>query len=316
VRPSADDRLRRILAVVPWVAAQDGPTVDEVCARFGCTERELLADLDLLFLCGVHPFSPDQMIEVDVTEGRVWIRFADWFNRPLRLTPAEGLALVAAGTALLREPGTDPEGPLARGLAKLAAVLGVDPDEAVEVELGDAPADVLATVREAAAERRQVELDYYSYGRDAWARRTVDPYRVFSAAGQWYVRAWCHRVQGERLFRVDRMRDPTVLDTHFDARAAADAGSDAVYHPRPDDPLVVIELPADARWVVEQYPVEAVEERPDGRSVVRLRVSERAWLERLLLRIGPAARVVEGAEDAAREAAERVLARYSGSVTA
>lgn len=315
-RPSADERLRRILALVPWVAAQDGPSIDEVCARFGCTERELLADLDLLFMCGVHPFSPDEMIEVDVTDGRVWIRFADWFSRPLRLTPGEGLALVTAGAALLNEPGTDPDGPLARGLAKLATVLGVDPDEAVEVELGDAPADVLATVRRAAADRRQVDIEYYSYGRDAWARRTVDPYRVFSAAGQWYVRAWCHRVQAERLFRVDRMRDPVVLDTSFDPPAEpVGAAEEAVYHPRPDDPLVVLELPAEARWVTEQYPVESIAEKDDGRLVVSLRVSERAWLERLLLRLGPAARVVEGAEGVAKAAAERVLGRYSGSVT-
>ena len=314
-RPNADDRLRRILALVPWVAAHDGPSIDEVCARFGCTEPELLADLDLLFMCGVHPFSPDTLIEVDVTDRRVWIKYADWFARPLRLTPAEGLALVAAGTALVNQPGADPDGPLARGLAKLAAVLGVDPDEAVEVELGDAPADVLATVRQAAAEQRQLDIEYYSYGRDAWARRTVDPYRLFSAAGQWYVRAWCHRVDGERLFRVDRMRDPVVLDTTFDPPADNDAGSavDAVYHPRPDDPRVVLDLPDDARWVVEQYPVEWVKERRGGVRVA-LRVSERAWLERLLLRLGGRARVVEGDEGVARAAAERVLARYSGSV--
>ena len=45
------------------------------------------------------------------------------------------------------------------------------------------------------------------------------------------------------------------------------------------------------------------------------RLSERAWLERLLLRLGSAAGVVEGAEGVAQAAAERVLARYSGSVT-
>lgn len=49
---SADDRLRRMLALVPWVAAHDGPAVEEVCMRFGCTERELVEDLGLLFLCG------------------------------------------------------------------------------------------------------------------------------------------------------------------------------------------------------------------------------------------------------------------------
>jgi hypothetical protein len=43
---------------------------------------------------------------------------------------------------------------------------------------------------------------------------------------------------------------------------------------------------------------------------VRLAVSERAWLERLLLRLGSAARVVEGDPSVGRDAACRLLRRY------
>lgn len=306
---AADARLRRLLAVVPWVASRDGPTIVEVCSRFSCTEEELVEDLELLFLCGVHPFTPDTLIDVVVDEGRVWIRFAEYFSRPLRLTPAEGLALVAAGRALLSLPGADPDGPLARGLAKLAAVLGVDPDEAVGVELGTAPAEVLAALQQASAARRRVEIEYYSYGRDAWARRVVDPHRVFAAAGQWYVAGWCHRAGGGRIFRVDRVRSATVLDAPFDP--PAEPPQPPLYQPRPGDPAVVLELEPAAAWVAEHYPTEGVERVGDGRLRVRLRVSERAWLERLLLRLGTQARVVEG-DDVAATAAVRVLARYGG----
>ena len=124
-KPSAEDRLGRLLAIVPWVAAHDGPEVSEVCRRFEVGEKELLDDLGLLFLCGVHPFTPDVLIDVDVADGRVWIRMADYFRRPLRLSPQEGLALVSAGSALLSVPGADPDGALATGLAKLEDVLGV-----------------------------------------------------------------------------------------------------------------------------------------------------------------------------------------------
>ena len=148
-RPSADDRLRRLLALVPWVVAAEGPTVAEVCTRFGMTEAELLADLDLVFLCGVHPFTPDTLMDFELQDGRVWIRYADWFRRPLRLTPEEGLALVAAGATLLAVPGSDPAGPLARALGKIAGVLGVDASTSLEVDLGAAPSGVLDTLRAA-----------------------------------------------------------------------------------------------------------------------------------------------------------------------
>ena len=309
----ADQRLRRLLAVVPWVAAHDGPRIEDVCARFGMTEAELAEDLGLLFVCGVHPFTPDTLIDVTMDEGRVWIRFADYLSRPLRLTPPEALSLVAAGSALLSAPGSDPDGPLARGLAKLAAVLGVDPDEAVGVELGRAPAEVLSVLQRAAADRRQVRVEYYSYGRDTWTERVIDPHQVYNAAGQWYAAAFCHLVSGDRIFRVDRMRAADALDTTFEAR---ETSSPPPYAPRADDPVVVLELDADAGWVAEQYPNEGVETAAGGRTRVRLRVSARAWLERLLLRLGPHARVVEGDPAVASQAAARVLARYRTRVGA
>jgi len=304
----ADQRLRRLLALVPWVASQDGPRIEDVCSRFGCSEPEVVADLGLLFLCGVHPFTPDTLIDATVEDGRVWIRFADWFARPLRLTPAEGLALVAAGNALLAVPGTDPEGPLARGLAKVAAVLGVDPDEAVGVELGAAPPEVLAALQRASGEHRRVDIEYYSFGRDAWTRRVIDPHQVFNAAGQWYVAAWCHLATADRVFRVDRTRSATVLDSAFEPRPPT--AQPAVFTARADDPVVVLEVANEARWVAEEYPVEGVDELPGGRRRVRLRISERAWLERLLLRLGPAARVLEGDPAVAAVAAARVAGRY------
>lgn len=304
----ADQRLRRLLALVPWVAGQDGPRIEDVCVRFGCSEDEVVADLGLLFLCGVHPFTPDTLIDATVEDGRVWVRFADWFARPLRLTPAEGLALVAAGNALLAVPGTDPEGPLARGLAKLAAVLGVDPDEAVGVELGAAPPEVLAALQRASADHRQVEIEYYSFGRDAWARRVIDPHQVFNAAGQWYVAGWCHLAVADRVFRVDRTRSATVLQSAFEPRPPAP--QPPVFTARPDDPVVVLEVAPEASWVAEEYPVEGVEEMAGGRRRVRFRISERAWLERLLLRLGPEARVVEGDPSVAAVAAARVAGRY------
>jgi proteasome accessory factor C len=311
-RPGADRRLQRLLAIVPWVAAHDGPLLSDVCARFGCNEDDLVQDLEMLFLCGLHPYTPDMLIDVDIADGRVWIRYADFFSRPLRLTAAEGLALLAAGKALLSTPGTEAEGPLARGLAKLAATLGVDADEAVDVSLGPVPQQALQVLSDAVTERRQVEIEYYAFGRDEWSWRVIDPYAVFSAGGQWYVSAYCHKVDDERLFRVDRVREARRLDSFFDAPKTQPELS--LFRPRREDPRVTLELDSSARWVMEQYPVEKVEEIGDGRIRVTLAVSERAWLERLLLRLGPASRVVEGDQAVAQQAARRLLKRYSPTI--
>jgi proteasome accessory factor C len=83
-----------------------------------------------------------------------------------------------------------------------------------------------------------------------------------------------------------------------------------LYTGRPDDPVVVLDLAPAARWVAERYPNEGIEARPDGFLRVTLRISEQAWLERLLLRAGPDAALVEGDGAAGPSAAGRVLARY------
>jgi len=311
-RKGADEKLQRILALVPWVAARDGPTLAEVCERFGCTEAELVSDLDRLFMCGLYPYTPDVLIEVDVADGRVWIKYADYFSRPLRLTPAEGLALIAAGKTVQSFPGVDQSGPLARGLAKLARTLGVAGDDALDVALATVSEDVMTSIRTAVDQQLQLELDYYSFGRDEVSSRVVDPYSVFSAGGQWYLSAYCHAVNDDRLFRIDRVRGATVLDTPVQHTAGSVAG--AVYSARDEDARVTIELAPAARWVAEQYPVEDTKELRGGRLRVTLAVSERAWLERLLLRLGDDGRVTKATNpalvDAGSQAACRLLQRY------
>jgi proteasome accessory factor C len=314
-RPSAAERLERLLAIVPWVVAQDGPTVKETCERFGISERDLIADLNLLFMCGVYPYTPDALIEVDIDGGRVWVRFADWFRRPLRLTPPEGLALVAAARALLGVPrpeAPDEPGALASAVSKLEMVLGAGGEEALDVELGAASAEVLRTLQCAGSEHRKVLVDYYSFGRDEVGERVVRPWRLFSSGGHWYLLAWCEKVADRRLFRVDRVRAAALLDEHFDP--PDDMGPVLVYEGRPEDPLVVLDLAPGAHWVAERYPNEGTVDIGDGIIRARLRVSSKAWLERLLLRAGPDATVISGAEGVLPAAARRLLGVY-GHVT-
>jgi proteasome accessory factor C len=311
-RTGAPERVARMLSLVPWVAARGGAPIDEVCRRFEIDRAELLRDLDTVSMVGLYPYTPDVLIELYVDEDRVEVMLPQAFDRPLQLTPEQALALVAAGSTLLNVPGADPAGPLARALEKLSAALGHDADRGVEVHLAAVRGDVLEQLRVAAADHRQVRIGYYAYGRDEHTDRVIDPYRVRSDDGQWYVSAFCHLAGDERLFRVDRVTDLEVLDTSFTPQP--DPPSDARFTPGTDDPRVVIDLAADARWVVEQYPVEQVDDRGD-RIRVTLAVSAGPWFERLMLRLGPDAVVVEG-DDALRAAAAtaagRILRRYGG----
>lgn len=331
----ASERVVRMLNIVPWIAAHDGPLIDDVCARFGVTRRRLIDDLNVLQLVGLPPYTPDMLTEVTISGDRVWVRLADVFSRPLRLTPDQALGLIAAGKALAdapasppaapapalagrdgeAEPGDGIEGPLSTGLAKLAALLGIDAADAVSIRLGPSDPDVLQALSRAVQDGRRVRLDYFSYGRDERTTREVDPYRVFSEAGAWYLHGHCHLAGEPRLFRVDRIFAVDDLATGFERPASADE-MPPVFHADPDAPRVTLQLAPAARWVAGHYPVEEALDLPDGGARVRLAVSSRGWLEKLLLRLGPDAQVLEATDPGllgtGPAAARRVLARYTG----
>lgn len=309
---TASERVERILSVLPWIVEEPGTTVQQVCDRFGMTERDLRADLDLLmYEVGIHPFTPDVRVDAYVEDdGRIQIHLGDYFRRPLRLTPDEALVLYAAGQALLDRPDPDPV--LARAVAKLATVLGDGADDSVDVRLGDADPDVLDAVRRATDAGRRLRIDYYSFGRDERTEREVDPLRLSARDGHWYLRAWCHRAGGVREFRVDRIGTavPTgdAVDDHPNVEQADVLDLS-------DGRPVVLVVGAEDEWIVDAVPTESVTTDADGRIRVVLRVTAEPWLQRLLLRLGPTveARDVDTGEDLrplGAHAARRVLQRY------
>lgn len=301
-------RLNRILSMLPWVIANPGATVDEVCERFGYSQKDLIADLDLVFVCGLPGYGPGDLMVAYVEDDEVVVDMADYFARPLRLTPAEGLGLLAAGMALISS-GQAPAS-LERAVEKLGEALSPDGGELLAVDLSGEP-DLVAKLRTAAAEGRVVDLVYVSLGKGETKRRSVEPWSVASTLGNWYLSAFCRLAGGERIFRVDRIRDAQVTEETFTPPANLPL-VEVRYLPGEDDVRATIRLTNRARWVAEYYPIEVVQDDADG-LVIRFSAGDVAVIARLLLRLGGEAELVEGAgvAEALDDLRRRILGRYS-----
>jgi proteasome accessory factor BC len=305
-------RLRRLLAVVGWLAQVGEAPIAEVARRFAMAEDELIRELELAACCGVPPYTPDTLMEIEVTEDSVRAFLPPEFARPRRLTPAEGFAVAASARLIMAVPGPE-DGALRRALSKLDAALGSR--EAIGVDV-DTPYS-LDAVRQACADDQPVEIEYHSASRDESTTRIVEPVGVITMDGHWYLDAFCRRAGDMRRFRIDRIGavrphgDVGVPRSYF-RRAAEDA-----FVPGPGAVEVQIHLGKGAQWVPESVPVRAVTHSDDGMVTdVVLDVAGMAWFERLLLQLGPDAYVVRPPEltDLAARAARRVLAVYEGSV--
>jgi predicted DNA-binding transcriptional regulator YafY len=281
-------RLRRLLAVVGWLAQVGEAPISEISQRFAMSDQELVAELELAACCGVPPYTPDTLMEIEVSDTSVRAFLPAEYARPRRLTAAEGFAVAASARLILAVPGSD-DAALRRALSKLDAALGSR--AAVEVEV-DAPQHLDAVLR-AAESGQQLEIDYLSGSRDELTTRTVEPFGVITMDGHWYLDAFCHKAGDTRRFRVDRISAvrPHEGPTRQGTRSRRPA--EGAFLPGPGAVEVTLHLGPGAQWVAESVPVRSVVRSPEGSVTdVVLDVAGMAWFERLLLQLGTEAHVV------------------------
>jgi proteasome accessory factor C len=311
-------RLSRILLLLPYAIQHPGTSVGELSRRFDIPKNELINDLNLVFLCGLPGYGPGDLIDVDFQEDRIYIHMADYFAAPLRLTPAEGLALYAGGEAIAALPDMAQADSLRRALAKLGRALGADAREggegaAVEVRFEDSPAEHMSVLQRALAERKQVHLEYFSGSRSELSSRNVEPWGLVAALGRWYLVGLDHKSEEERMFRVDRIKSAELTDE--DAPAPDDFDAEryrGAFVGREGQDVISMQISPDAaRWFEDYYPVSSSKTLSDGWREVELIASGTTWAATLVLRLGEHVRAVqpdavaEGAASLARRIAER-----------
>ncbi len=304
--PRTAHRLSRILAMLPWVIANPGAAVDDVCARFGYTRAELVQDLNLVFVCGLPGYGPGDLMDAYVDGDEVVIDMADYFAEPLRLTAAEGLALLAGGMAVLSS-GAAPDA-LASAVEKLQAVVLPEPGS-IDVDVPAVPA-LVGTLKEAAAEGKVVRITYTSVAAERTTERDVEPWSIFSTLGNWYVSGHCRMAEAERVFRIDRIRRADITTETFEPPGEPPR-TEVGYTPGVDDVRALIRLGPGAQWVTEYYPTEIVDEGPEG-TTIEFHAADPLVAARLLLRLGTEAELVSGdrVAQARDELRDRILHRY------
>jgi proteasome accessory factor C len=242
-------------------------------ADFGVGEKQLRRDLELLWMCGLPGYGPGDLVDLSFTGDTVTVTEDAGMRRPLRLTTAEGTALLVALRTLGDLPGMVDTDAVRRATAKIERAVGDAGRDGMAVQLTRQEETTTSAVRTALDAGRALRIVYYTAGRDVVSRRVVDPMRLLLVEGRGYLEAWCRRAEAVRLFRLDRVDAVEVLDE----QAA----------PPPD---------------VEPTDVSAGLFRPSP--------EHPAWLVRLVLGLGGGATVLEPAEltEAVARRAQEALA--------
>lgn len=297
-------RLTRLLALVPWLIANDGVTIDDAATHFGITPKQLEADLWLLVVSGLPGYGPDHLVDIQFwDDGRIHVLDPQTIDAPLRLSTDEAITLLIGLRALANVDRDNPA--ISTATAKLEHATGValGPDVVVTADVGDVIDDIERAIREGCA----CEISYAGASTDEVSTRVIEPARLALAQGHAYVEAWCRTAEGPRTFRLDRIVSCRVL---ADPVADRPSGS-ALDWARPID--VVMIVTPEAAWVADTYDVSDVQERSDGSLQVTLPVADERWAARLVLSLGGSAVVVEPASvaQAVVKRAEAALKAYA-----
>jgi predicted DNA-binding transcriptional regulator YafY len=220
----------RLITLIMQMQRQPGQKAADLAAGLGVSVRTLHRYMAMLEEMGIPIYS-----ERGPQGGFSLVR--GYRMAPLVLTPEEAAALYLGAGLVTELWGPLYEEAASGALAKLDNLL---PDEqreetawarrslvAIGLHRGDGRAlgPYLATLRQAARERRRVRLLYRGRSQAAPTARDLDPYALVHRAGRWYAVGYCHLRQAPRSFRVDRFAGLELLDDSFEAPPGFDAAA-------------------------------------------------------------------------------------------
>lgn len=317
-------RLVRLLNLVPYLQANPRISYDEAASDLGVSVKQLRADLDQLWMCGLPGYGPGDLIDFEMSGTTIEVTFSAGMDHPLRLTSPEATGILVALRALLDVPGmVDPQAARS-AIAKIESAAGTAQGEREGAAAAvDEPAPIesqaAAAVRDAVRKGRALAIDYYSASHDELSSRIVDPIRVVLVGDKSYLEAWCRSAEGVRLFRFDRIVEARVLDERSaPPEPAVAAGPDtSLFDADPSLPSATLLVDRAAAWMFDYYPLRVLRELPDGACEAAMTYASDEWMARFVLGFGSALRVLEpqSLSERVRKLAVAALAAYGESTT-
>jgi proteasome accessory factor C len=225
--PVAPERFAILQALLAYLLAACGedkeaaiPAAD-LLARFpSIPPEELEEHLSLLNLVNfgggcytIYTELTEDMVHVDK---ELW---GDTFRLPPRLTPLEARAIRLALEYVGPMIAADAHTPLDKVRSKLEETFGqFELTQTPEPTIERAEEDLIGTLARGRDERRLVEIEYQKEVDAQPSTRLVEAYTFERAMPHWYVHTWDRTSDGERSFRLDRMRSAKLLREKFEPR--------------------------------------------------------------------------------------------------
>ncbi len=208
---SALTRVARAMDIIPFVLENPGIGITDLASRFEVSEKQIIKDLDLIFLCGLPGYTPYELIDLTFDDGAVTIIDPQLFDKPRKFSETE-CVIILLGLSILKNSITDPSQIIAidKLTKKLASKYNVA-DNAVVKE--PTKPKYFAEILKAISNEDLLLIDYSSISDDQVLKRTIKPQRVIIKNGNYYLFAVDQELAADRIYRIDQIRSLKMADT-------------------------------------------------------------------------------------------------------
>ena len=278
---SAIQRAARALDLVPYVSENPGISIKELALRFHVSEKQIIKDLELIFLCGLPGYTPYELIDLTFEDGLVTIIEPQLLDKPRQFSETEAV-IINLGLNLLKNSSSNPDQHkiIDRLLAKLSTKFrAVNQTTFAEIPK---PANY-EDISQAINSNSHIQFRYRSLSHDEVTSRQVKPEKILLKNDKYYLIAYDQVLESERTFRLDLISDIQVV-TNIDHSTEVS---------KPDNELIKFELITNDRIFSEKYRELFSQIDQSGEDFhIYGEIANREWMLRWILSNSPAVKLI------------------------
>jgi len=276
-------QISRLLELIYILLHRKVVPARELAEQLGVSRRTIYRDIDTLSLAGIPIYTekgkgggvtllPDSVLNKSILSEQ---------EQNEILTALHGLSNMKVAEAN-------------QVLQKLSTIFNKTATNWLQVDFSDwsGANDYFNDFKTAILERRIAAFDYYnSYGDKTFRR--IEPTQLWFKSKSWYLKGFCLTKQDMRVYKLSRVKNLTVTDTHFLQRECVESQDNPESRNTQKEIRIQLRIMPEMKFrLFDDFDENQIEEQPDGSFILTVSWEEDNWVHGFILSYGEYAEVL------------------------
>jgi len=297
-------QIERLFKIIYMLLHEEKISASVLAERLDVSRRTICRDIDTLSLAGIP-------IYTEKGKGGGISLLPDFVLNKSVLSEQEQSEILSALHSLSHIGANDSS----QILQKVSAIFNKKATNWLEVDFSDwySEDDIWGDLKAAILDHYVVQFDYYnSYGDKTFRR--IEPMQLWFKSKSWYLKGFCLTKQGERIYKLSRIKNLLVTNEQFEHRELVKGASEAwITAAEEEMSLVRFHIsPEKAYRVYDDFSETQIKKQVDGSYMVTAEFPIDNWACSFVLSYGKHIEVLEPEclREAVKEEAKEILKKY------